>query len=81
MSRKEVTLYVRVAREMRQALEREAAVRGESISVIAREAFREYFDRFRKKDAKPGTLRPPTRAGGQSGRSGQTDYELNERAK
>jgi len=44
MNRKEETLYCRMSSEMKARVETEAKRRGESASVIVREALREYFE-------------------------------------
>jgi len=44
MSSKDTTLYCRVGADMKDKIEREARLRGESASVIIREALREYFE-------------------------------------
>lgn len=41
---KEQTLYCRISADMKERVEREGRLRGESASVIVREALREYFD-------------------------------------
>ncbi|MBM3729123.1 MAG: ribbon-helix-helix protein, CopG family [Acidobacteria bacterium] len=38
------TLYCRLSSELKNRVEREARLRGESASVVVREALREYFD-------------------------------------
>jgi predicted DNA-binding protein len=40
---KDETIYIRVGSELREKLDREARLRGEALSVIVRDAIREYF--------------------------------------
>lgn len=51
MKNKDVTLYCRVTPDMKDRVEQAAAARGESVSVIVRDALRAYFP------AEPATLR------------------------
>lgn len=44
MKTKEETLYCRMTADMKARVETEARLRGESSSVIVREALREYFE-------------------------------------
>jgi hypothetical protein len=50
---KEETIYLRLTAELRRQLDAEAERRGEALSVIVREALREYFER------KPGNVSVP----------------------
>lgn len=40
---KDTTLYCRITNDLKEQLDREARLRGESASLIVREALREYF--------------------------------------
>lgn len=40
---KDETIYIRIGSELRKQLDKEARQRGEALSVIVRQALREYF--------------------------------------
>ncbi len=41
---KDETIYIRIGGDLRARLDRESGLRGEALSVIVREALREYFE-------------------------------------
>jgi hypothetical protein len=71
---KNTTLYCRMTEDLKEQVEREAALRGESASVIVREALREYFEAKEKPALNerpatpPGKSRPKQSKGGSGGR-------------
>lgn len=71
---KNTTLYCRMTEDLKEQVEREATLRGESASVIVREALREYFEAKEtpalneQPATPPAKSRPKQSKGGSGGR-------------
>ena len=59
---KNTTLYCRMTEDLKEQVEREAALRGESASVIVREALREYFEAKATAALKERPATPPAKS-------------------